>query len=280
MNHKKYQTGQVALIALMVLTVATTVGLSLVSRTTTDVSVSTSIEDSTRAFSAAEAGIEETLKSGIASSNTTIDSSFGVSYSVAVTPVAAKVGAPFVFPQKTQKENTETVWLVNHLADGSAIVETPTYTANTIFVCWSQESTTPAIVVSVLYKTSGGVYQTAKAAYDPDSTRRTVNNFSAPTALTGGCSGTNTTYRTRINFSGLGIASATDTIIALRIRPVYNDTLIAIAPSQDLPLQAKRIQSEGKTNSGVNRKIIVYQQFRTPDPIFDFAVFSQGSFSK
>lgn len=280
MNQKKYQTGQVALIALLVLTVATTVGLSLISRTTTDVSVSTSIEDSTRAFSAAEAGIEETLKSGVATANTTIDSTFGVSYSVAVTPVAARPGAPFVFPQKTPNENTETVWLVNHSSDGSTIVETPTYTLNNINVCWSSESTIPALVVSVLYKTSTGVYQTAKKAYDPDSARRSVNNFSAPTALTGGCNGTNTTYRGLINFPSLGITPASDIIIALRIRPVYSGTLIAIAPLQDLPLQAKRIQSEGKTQSGVNRKIVVYQQFRAPDSIFDFAVFSQGSFSK
>jgi Tfp pilus assembly protein PilX len=277
MDRKKYHSGQIALIALLVLAIATTVGLSLIARTTTDVSVTRNIEESTRAFSAAEAGIEETLKSGVASAGT-IDPTLGVSYITAIAPATGGVGNPFVFPQKTLSENTETVWLVAHDPSTGMIIETPTYTANTIDVCWSSESITPAIVISVLYKT-GSAYQVAKAAYDPDGSR--ANNFSAPTALTGGCTGTNTTYRGRITFTNFvpAINPASDTLIALRIRPVYSGTLIAIAPAQNLPNQGNRIQSEG-TASGVNRKIIVYQQYRAPESIFDYAVYSEGSFSQ
>ena len=273
------QRGQIALIALLVLTIATTVGLSLIARTTTDVSVTTNIEESSRAFSAAEAGIEETLKSGVASAGT-LDPTLGISYSVATASVTGSVGNPLVFPQKTPNENTETVWLVNHNADG-AINESPTYVQPTIDVCWSSETITPAIVVSVLYKTNGGSYQVAKAAYDPNSDRRVVNNFSAPAALTGGCGpNTNTTYKSTILFSGFvpSINSATDTLIALRIRPVYSGAQIAIAPAQDLPNQGTRIQSVGTTASGVNRKIIVYQQYRASDSIFDYAVYSENTY--
>lgn len=279
MVRRKYQTGQVALIALLVLTIATTVGLSLIARTTTDVSVTRNIEESTRAFSAAEAGVEETLKSGVASAGT-IDPTLGVSYSVTIASVSGTATNPFVFPQKTLSENTETVWLVNHNPDGT-IIESPTYTAGTIDVCWSSESTTPAIVASVLYKTSGGSYQVAKTAYDPDGSR--ANNFSAPTATTGGCGlNTNTTYKSTIQFSNFvpSINPAVDTLIAIRIRPVYSGTLIVIAPAQDLPFQGNRIQSVGVTASGVNRKIIVYQQYRAPTSIFDYAIYSEGSFSK
>lgn len=279
MIRKKYHSGQAALIALLVLTIATTVGLSLIARTTTDVSVTRNIEESTRAFSAAEAGVEETLKSGVASAGT-IDPTLGVSYSVTIASVSGTATNPFVFPQKTLSENTENVWLVNH-TDAGTIVETPTYTADTIDVCWSSESTTPGIVVSVLYKTSGGSYQVAKVAYDPDGSR--ANNFSAPTATTGGCgASTNTTYKSTIQFSNFvpSINPAVDTLIALRIRPVYSGTLIAVAPAQDLPFQGNRIESVGVTASGVNRKIIVYQQYRAPDSIFDYAVYSEGSFSQ
>lgn len=277
---KDTQTGQVALIALLVLTIATTVGLSLIARTTTDVSVTRNIEESTRAFSAAEAGVEETLKSGVANSGT-IDPTLGVSYSVTVASVKGSVGSPFVFPQKTLSENTETVWLVDHDAVTGKIIEDPTYRADTIDVCWSSESTTPAIVVSVLYKTSGGLYQVAKVAYDPDSFRAAVNKFSP--ATTGGCGANiNTTYKSTITFSHFvpPIDSVNDTLIALRIRPIYSGTLIAIAPAQDLPFQGNRIQSVGKTDSGVNREIIVYQQYRAPESIFDYAVYSEGSFSQ
>lgn len=275
MSQKNNQSGQIALISLLVLTIATTVGLSLIARTTTDISVTRKIEESTRAFSAAEAGIEETLKSGIAASGET-DPALGVSYVVTIKPTTGGPGSPFVFPQKTLNENTETVWLVNHNADGT-INETPTYTSPTIDVCWSSESTTPALVVSVLYK-SAGAYRMAKAAFDPAGR---ANNFSAPTATTGGCgAGTNTTYKSTLSFADFGITPAVDTLIALRIRPVYSGTLIAISPVQDLPVQGNNIESVGKAGGDVNRKIVVYQQYRSAASIFDYAVYSEGSFSR
>lgn len=273
MVRKKYQIGQIALIALLVLTIATTVGLSLMARTTTDVSVTRNIEESARAFSAAEAGVEEALISRITIPKTTIDPTLGVSYSVDVNPLTGSAGNPFVFPQKTVSENTETLWLVGHNTDDS-INESRKYTAATIDVCWSSESTTPALVVAVLYKTSGGSYQVAKVVFDPDSR---IPNVSPTTA--GGCSA-NTAYTGTINFLGLGITPASDTLIALRIRPVYSGTQIAIAPAQDLPTQGNRIESVGVTEGGVNRKIIVYQQYRAPESIFDYAVYSEGSFSQ
>jgi len=274
MVRKKYQIGQIALIALLVLTIATTVGLSLIARTTTDVSVTRNIEESTRAFSAAEAGVEEALISRITIPKTTIDPTLGVSYSVQVDPVNGSVGNPFEFSQPTSKEVTETVWLVAHDATGK-IIETPTYTNDTIDVCWSSDpTTTPAIIVAVLYHKFGGSYQVAKVVYDPDSR---IPNVSPTTA--GGCSA-NTAYTGTINFPGLGITPASDILIALRIRPVYSGTQIAIAPAQDLPTQGNRIESVGVTEGGVNRKIIVYQQYRAPDSIFDYAVYSEGSFSQ
>lgn len=278
MIRKTNQTGQIALIALLVLMIATTVGLSLVARTTTDVSVTRTIEESTRAFSAAEAGIEESLQSRVDSAGT-IDPALGISYIATVSAFHANADTPFIFPQKTLKGNTETVWLVNH-SDENTIVETPTYTADYIDVCWSSELPTPALIVSVLYKT-GGVYQIAKSAFDPDRTRATDpvtgNNFSALSGPTG-CPNT-TTYGTRIRFLNFipSINPVADTLIALRIRPVYSGTQLAIAPAQDLPYQENQIQSVGMTASGVTRKIIVYQQYRSPASVFDYVLYSEGS---
>ncbi len=276
MLRKNNQSGQIALISLLVLTIATTVGLSLIARTTTDISVTRNIEESTRAFSAAEAGIEEALKSGVAASGET-DPALGVGYVVTIAPATGSPGNPFVFPQKTLNENTETVWLVDHRADGT-LIEVPTYINPTIDVCWSSESTTPAIVVGVLYKI-GGLYKVAKFAYDPDGSR--ANNFSAPTQSTGGCgAGTDTTYKSTLTFSDVGITPAVDTLIALRIRPVYSGTRIAVSPTQDLPVQGNNIESVGKAGGDVNRKIVVYQQYRSAASIFDYAVYSEGSFSR
>ena len=55
-------SGQALLIILLVLSVALTTGLALVARTTTDISISEKETASSKAFEAAEAGIEEALK--------------------------------------------------------------------------------------------------------------------------------------------------------------------------------------------------------------------------
>jgi Tfp pilus assembly protein PilX len=272
------QRGQIALIALLVLTIATTVGLSLIARSTTDVSVTRNLEESNRAFSAAEAGVEETLKSGVASSGT-IDTNLGVSYSVTIASPTPAASAAFVFPQKTLDEEIETVWLVGH--NGNAIVETPTYIQNSIDVCWSSETVTPALVVTMLYKrASDSTYQVAEAAFDPNSSRAATNNFDPPTATTGGCgAGTNTTYRSTMLFANYGITPSSDILIALRIHPVYSAAQIAVTPLQALPIQGNQIQSVGTTGSGISRKIIVNQQYRSPLSIFNYSVYSQNSFS-
>jgi len=85
-NKYKFQRGQAALIALLVLTVATTIGLSLIARSTTDVSITRTQEESSRAFSAAEAGIELALKSG-ADVATSTDSTLHTTYSATVSAV-------------------------------------------------------------------------------------------------------------------------------------------------------------------------------------------------
>lgn len=275
MVQKNNQSGQIALLSLLVLMVATTVGLSLIARSTTDVSVARNVEESSRAFSAAEAGIEEGLKSGESSGgDVIIDPALGVKYSVEVTSVGGNAN-PFELPWETVKEDTETIWLVNHDPATGLIIETPTYTASTIDVCWSTETIHPAVVVTILYKT-GTSYRVAKAAYDPDSRS---NNFTTPSA--GGCTA-NTNYHTTITFSDYGIAPASDTLIALRIRPVYSGAQLAVAPlsPQTLPSQGSVVEAAGSAGSNVNRKITAFKQFRAPASIFDYAVYSESSFSQ
>jgi Tfp pilus assembly protein PilX len=276
------QSGQVVLITLLVLTIATTVALSLVSRTTTDTTITNQIEESSRAFSAAEAGVEEALRSGVGSGGTQVLSGGEASYAVTVASIGGAAGV-FQFPKKTLRGVTETLWLVNHNASGQ-LVETPTYTASTIGVCWSSETITPALIATVLYKEStDGSYRVAKAAFDPDATRAGTDNFTS-SYTAGGCGGTTgTAYRVTITFSGLdaSINPAVDTLLALRLRPVYADAKLAIdAGVQVLPLQGNKIDSTGSTSGGTNRKIVVFQQYRSPSTIFDAAVYSQGSIVK
>lgn len=271
----KSQHGQIVLITLLVLSLATTVALSLIARTTTDVTITSQIEESSRAFSAAEAGIEEALKTGTGTAGVQVLTP-GTTYNVSVFSIGGATGV-YQFPRNTTRGTTETLWLVNHL-DDNTIDETPYYTAQTIELCWSSQTPVPALEVSLLYK-SGGVYKIAKGAYDPNGARAATNKFAAVTATSGGC-GLANMYQQIINFSSdFGINPAADTLIMLRLKPLYADTQFAVNTGLALiPLQGKKIESVGATATGVTRKVVVYQQFRSPSAIFDASIYSQGSF--
>lgn len=277
MSYQKLQEGQVLLISLLVLSIATTVALSLIGRSTTDVSISNQINESSRAFSAAEAGIEESLKTGMGTNVPQVLTS-GSTYTVAKANIGGATGA-YTFPKKIKPGTTETLWLVNHNTDGT-LIEIPTYAAPSIDLCWSSETITPAMIASVVYKTAGGEYRVAKGAYDPDSARALTNKFSGVTSSSGGCGvGTGTTYKQTITFGDLSINPALDILLMLRLQPVYSDTVFAVnTGSSPLPLQGAKLESSGVSGAGVTRKIVVYQQFRAPPSIFDSVIYSQGSF--
>lgn len=69
---KSRKSGQVVLIVLLVVVVVLTIGLSLISQSVTDISISKDEQEAIRAFSAAEAGIESALQN-IALGFSTVD---------------------------------------------------------------------------------------------------------------------------------------------------------------------------------------------------------------
>jgi len=268
------QKGQIVLMTLLVLTVAITLVLAFIGRTTTNTAITTQLEDSARAFNAAEAGIESALKSGINSAEVL---SGGANFSVTVTNIGGAAGV-YEFSKQTTTSNTETLWLVEHNADGS-LNESTAFRTNLVNLCWSQEATVPALSVGLIYK-RGGAYYTARGAYDAQAATRT-NNFSLPTSTGVGC-GKSNVYVKSMNFlTDFGIDVATDTLLFFRIRPIYNATNISFDPLLGtLPLQAKRIESTGAVASGTTRKIVVYQQYKSASSLFDAVLYSQSALSK
>ena len=184
-NHSR-EDGQIVLITLLVLTVAVTLVLAFIGRTTTNIAITTQLEDSARAFNAAEAGIESSLKSGIGSS---LVLSGGAKVDTLVTTIGGSASI-YNYPKQTTTITTETLWLVDHAADGS-LDESTSFRTNLVNLCWTQESTTPAVTVAVVYKRAG-TYYVARGAYDQNAAAR-LNNFSLPTSTGAGC-GKSTMY--------------------------------------------------------------------------------------
>jgi hypothetical protein len=277
-----YSSGQVLLITLLVLTVLITIGLAFIGRARTDTTISTEVEESARAFSAAEAGIEDALKKGISQDSPLPLSGVSASFTTKINSISSGVGV-YAFPQVVKRGDTETLWLVNHNAD-QTLDETPLYTNNTIRICWKGVggTTSPALSVIVLYKRDNQ-YRTARAAFDPESGR--ANNF-APAGSLGNSCGQSNVYSQVITFSNFSPQinvtppNASDVLIALRLRPLYADAWLYVDSQVSLPSQGNLVTSTGTTGSGVTRKIVVLQQFRSPSSVFDAAIVSQTDFSR
>lgn len=278
-----YQKGQILLITLLVLTVATTIALSLIGRATIDLSMSNQLEESTRAFNAAEAGVEQALKSGLGTSGQPVVLTPGITYNVDVTSIGGHPNEVYQLPHQTPQNVTETIWMVRHDTATGSLDETPFYTSPSIELCWSRETApNPAagLVVSVLYKEGDDdSYKAARMAIDPNAATNN-NNFDSTGITVNGCG--LGYYHKQIVFGSFGMTmtgALADTLLAFRIRPVYADTTIALdGTPTGVPQQGNEISSTGLTGTGVSRKVVVFQQYRAPLSIFDSVIYSQSSF--
>ena len=272
--------GQVLLITVLVLSIAVTIALSLIGRSVSDVSMGRNLEESARAFSAAEAGIEEALRANTQAINTSYTPGAGYTSNIAV--IGDTTGV-YTLPTITIGQ-ADTVWLVGHTAL-NAIDESSYYQNATIDICWSHSTPTPALEVAIYYK-SGVSYLVTRGAYDPDVATRPANNFSTVTDydnISGGCGEMTNVYRQTITIpTGVGIIP-----LFMRIRPYYGNATVTISPlgGNKLPKQGVEVSSVGCTQitesgcitGGVTRKIVVRRQYPGPATIFDYSVFSQGS---
>ncbi|RJR15195.1 hypothetical protein C4579_02705 [Candidatus Microgenomates bacterium] len=284
------QRGQVLIIILLVMIVGLTSGLFLLGRTTTDVSLTTALEESTRAFNAAEAGIEQAIRSTTNITGNPISLAPGLTYQVNVDELRPE-SANSIYPESktvaTQIGETFTVWLVPHDPNTGKLNESGSaYPNSTMTACFTSVSggTVPAIGVTAYYKDSSGIYHTSFAGYDPNGARRGQNNFKAAGG-SGSCSGysNSATISLAGDFS-VNITSGGITPIALRIEPYYANAYLAVIPAgapTDFPNQGNKIESLGQAGE-TSRKIEVSEQFTQPAPFLDQAVFSFGNtdFSK
>jgi Tfp pilus assembly protein PilX len=267
--------GQTLLIVVLVLTIAITVALSLIGRTTTDVKMTQQLEESARAFNAAEAGIEDALTraSGITA---TIQSGTGEAFFTTTIQTIGGSFSVYTYPSLTKKGDVATIWLVAHNEDGT-LDQTNHYCqtggACLIDICWETTSPQTAAEIAILYKNTGtNLYNMERFAYDPDSTR-TGNKFTTTDIATSGCGKASGVAKVRIT-----LPTTNALPIMLRLRPYYSDTTFSVegVDSRAIPSQGFEISSVGQTGSGISRKIVVKRQFDAPPSIFDYVVYSEG----
>src|SRR3989344_4705677 len=292
------EKGQALLVVLLSMAVILTVVLSIISRSITDISLTSYSEDALRAFSAAEAGVERALIVGTDVSEAIGDASF-----IANVSRLGEGSSFFNYPVEIYSGESVYIWFVSHNPTTGALTCSgqPCFTGNSAEFCWGQPGTppddsSPAIEVSYLIDMSqrgvlNGNFVDAligRSVHDPNSGRQSINKFQL--AQSSGCSmpdGTNYAFTSgSIPLTGIPCYQTPGCMLAVRVRSLYNPVSspnpIGIKVGGGLlPAQGKLIKSQGTTSSQSSvRKIEAYRTFGGPAPIFDATVFSQGSVSK
>jgi Tfp pilus assembly protein PilX len=291
----KYQSGQALLLVLLSMAVVLTIVLSVLSRTITDITVTTKEEEALRAFAAAEAGIERAL---IIGSNTG-EFGDGASFTATISNFGQQQ-SEYVYPEKLLSGETAIIWFVDHDEDdGTLTCDTgECFTGSSMKVCWGEagttsgSDTTPAVEVSIFYAETPGNYSAiriARETADSYNIRRSTNNFSATDVGTCTVSGTDFEFQKTLDFASLGIPAASynnqNGLQFAKIRILYNTDAahtvgVDVSGSgNDLPSQGVRIESAGSAGEA-NRRIEVFQTFGELPPIFDAALFSPGGIIK
>ncbi len=289
----KNQSGQALLMVLLSMAVALTLVLSVLSRTISDVNISSQDESSLRAFSAAEAGVEQALVVGSSTGTVAIgDASFSANVSG-----FAEGKYTLVFPNNFVSGEPAVVWFVSHDANGNLTCSgQPCFRGKKAKVCWgdSLANPVPALEATIFYLTPPGDYSTvriARAVYDPNSERRAANNFSDP-ASAGNCviDGINFAYDAIVDFSSLGVAqwNTPNVLQFMVLKLLYNnishrigvDVNTSLHPQNTtLPAQGQLIESGG-TSGNTSRRIEVFQGYGELPMAFYSAIYSKGGLTK
>lgn len=283
----KKESGQIILILLLVMTVALGIGLSIIQRSLSDISTSTKVEQSSRAFSAAEAGIEKALQN---------DTS-GVNF--ADTGAEASVYPPVELPEANQgleyppigKEEIAHFWL----ADLNSVLNPPEafFTGSSLDIYWGSPNLPndrAAIEINLIVCNTCSTtptYQVIKYYFDPDDLRRLENGFSVPTTP---CSdslpsiptsmGQSRQFYCRTTLSGLPVLPFR--LMTLRTRLLYTSVTqpIAVLPiGSSLPKQAKIYTAVG-TSGTTQRTVQLFKLDKVVPFYFDYAIFSAGPITK
>ncbi len=256
------KAGQVLILVLLIVVVALSVGLSIAARNITNLRTSTQTEQSQRAFSAAEGGIEDVLSGGQAEIDRLVAAG-ETGDSVTVGNIDAKINV-------TSKSSLEDVVSEGNVAQ----VDLQGATGSEILIEWAKPSdnSNPASVEITQVNGSSGSYTQSRFAYSGGFHGADEQGFSSANS---GCSTVDFVYCAKIP---LGVSP-----ILLRIKPFWNSTDIRVSSvgAGTLPAQQYDVSSTATTELGIVRKVLVTKTKLPQLPAsFDYVLYSEGAIVK
>lgn len=291
---KKNVHGQAVLLVLLGMAAVLTLVLSVVSRSVSDISVTSRDEESSKAYSLAEKGIEALLLNPLLDTSSLGE---GVSANAEEYPVNSSI-AEF---DPIKAGQSDTAWFVSHDEDGFLTCEGSETCMNKdnlkIETCWGNPSTdaatdnTPAAEisfyfdptrnsVSALNRDYSGI-QVVRKIYDPHPSRRLSNKFENPSScnIPGGGYSFSSGAVSIIDLVPAGCLDSVGCLLFARVKLIYNNDIEhavgLISSNGPLPQQGWKISSTG-TSGDATRKVETIQYFPEPLDIFDNSISSFG----
>ena len=286
--------GQALIVALLVVVVITTIVLALISRTVVDVDLSSTSERSSRAFSAADAGIEDLLQKATDPSYTIVNGEAGqvgeMEWEFTQQEAGATPNTAFVWPRALVQDE---VAQVIFSADDEFVGSLDTACTG-LKLYWGTESAlgvVPAIETIFIYDSGG--YQVKRYVFDPDTSGRiALNNFSPAVAADETIN--TTVFSDPMIFKYNATVSMSDfpsgSLKLMRMKLLYNGSkahFIAVLPiGCSLVNQAeggaagviKARSAVGDLSETISKRLFISRPVLPS--IFDYVLFSGGSIQK
>lgn len=271
MKKKKlsFQEGQVLILVTLTMIVVLTVGLSIASRTITNLKISKQNEESQRAFQAAEAGIERTLKELVDQAETLSDTvtSFRTIYTnTAASSLLLNGGS------EVDQNIGIDVWLSDYpdYSDPSRFIGNVTiYWATQLSPNQDQcggsgEREKPAIEILLLTGTRS----------NPTLNKRIIDPCARipGSELGGGLGSVGTeSFHNQITIT----TTAVNPGLIMKVIPLYNSGRMGVSATADLPRQGTSVESIGQSGDTVRRIRYFQSHPQIPVELFQYAILSQ-----
>lgn len=243
-------SGQVGIIILLMTVVMLTVGISAVSRTTSDVNISSTNEQSNRALDAAESDVEKALSGNLTEGTTN-------SPNVNGNNVSTVVKAFRILSTSVDQGNTVGVDL--------------TGSSGTVDISWAKEAACSAqasLVVTIL--STDPANPVRRLYVGPTGTCSRSDNFNNPVAPVAG------TAPYKYKFTVTPAANE----VLMRIRPLYNGTDLQVSGT-NLPTQAYTVTSTAQnTTSKETKAVQVTRTLPVAPSVLDYVLFSGTSITQ
>ncbi len=275
------RSGQILILVLLIVVVALSVGLSVASRNITNLKTSTQTENSQRAFTAAEGGVEDVLSrlagisTGIATLTSNSDTS-GCTLSTGQADCSVQVGT-----LSTSVKVLSSAVYENQIELGDVgQIDLEGSTVTQVDIGWGKvddasqvDASGPASIEVVQINDNAGTIVQSRSFY-AGVAGRSETNASTPS----GCTLSGYLKCARVTLYTVGTTKK-----LLRIKPFWVRTQVSVGAvgATALAPQVYDINSTASTANGITRKV---QVMRTAKPnlpaVFDYVLFSEGDIIK